>query len=151
MVIVKSIEKDLMHVFPSTKNDSNFFIDNLKASGEDNSAKLIAAYFTHIGIVHNICVRRRPDCLSTIDLSVYEHCRKDERLAKLGKNPVLSYSLDFLAIQKTEHSEPSIEGVPTLQVQSLQQPWMPTYMKISRTSIRFSQQTQTLYKTRSRS
>ena len=34
-------------------------MDNLKASGEDNNAKLIAAYFTHIGLEATyICSKR---------------------------------------------------------------------------------------------
>ena len=39
-----------MNVLTSDKNDPDLYMDYLKASGEDNNAKLIAAYFTHIGM-----------------------------------------------------------------------------------------------------
>ena len=48
--ICKVIEADLQERVSYDKSNSILFIDNIKASGEDNNAKLIAAYFNLIGI-----------------------------------------------------------------------------------------------------
>jgi aspartate kinase len=54
--IVSVIENDLRERLANDKNDSSLFLDCLKASGEDNNAKLIAAYFSHIGMdAHYMC------------------------------------------------------------------------------------------------
>lgn len=45
------IRKDLEERLHTTKADESLFIDTIKAAGEDNNAKLIAAYFNHIGIL----------------------------------------------------------------------------------------------------
>ena len=56
MEIVSVIENDLHERLANNKNDASLFMDCLKASGEDNNAKLIAAYFTHIGMdAHYMC------------------------------------------------------------------------------------------------
>ncbi|MEI4770218.1 aspartate kinase [Psychrobacillus sp. FJAT-51614] len=44
------IEEDLRQRVLIDKSDKEFFIDNIKASGEDNNAKLISTYFTSIGL-----------------------------------------------------------------------------------------------------
>ena len=44
------IEKDLRTRTLENKSNVELFIDNIKASGEDNNAKLISAYFTSIGM-----------------------------------------------------------------------------------------------------
>ena len=48
--ICEVIERDLHLRLSSNKADADYFIDNLKASGEDNNAKLISTYFTSIGL-----------------------------------------------------------------------------------------------------
>jgi len=48
--ITRSIENDLRGRLAADYSDPSLFIDSIKASGEDNNAKLIAAYFTHIGM-----------------------------------------------------------------------------------------------------
>ncbi len=48
--IIKVIENDLRDRLSTNRDDETLFTDCLKASGEDNNAKLIAAYFNHIGI-----------------------------------------------------------------------------------------------------
>lgn len=48
--IIKVIENDLRKRLTTNRDDETLFTDCLKASGEDNNAKLIAAYFNHIGI-----------------------------------------------------------------------------------------------------
>ncbi|GAF66323.1 aspartate kinase [Bacillus sp. TS-2] len=48
--IVRIIEEDLKARMASSKEDSRIFLDLLKASGEDNNAKLIAAYFQSIDL-----------------------------------------------------------------------------------------------------
>ncbi|RUL55589.1 MULTISPECIES: aspartate kinase [Lysinibacillus] len=44
------IAKDLQERVASDKSKQELFIDNIKASGEDNNAKLIAEYFNAIGL-----------------------------------------------------------------------------------------------------
>ena len=44
------IEKDLRKRINENKSNVELFVDNIKASGEDNNAKLISAYFTSIGM-----------------------------------------------------------------------------------------------------
>ncbi|MFY3790848.1 aspartate kinase [Ureibacillus sp. MALMAid1270] len=48
--IIDIITQDLRERVYSDKNDIDLFVDNLKASGEDNNAKLVAAYFNTIGL-----------------------------------------------------------------------------------------------------
>ena len=47
--IVKEIEKDLKSRVASSKKDAGVFMDTLKAAGEDNSAKIVAAAFAKRG------------------------------------------------------------------------------------------------------
>ncbi|MDI2587084.1 aspartate kinase [Psychrobacillus sp. NEAU-3TGS] len=44
------IEKDLRIRTLESKSNAELFVDNIKASGEDNNAKLISSYFTSIGM-----------------------------------------------------------------------------------------------------
>ena len=48
--IISVIENDLRERLASNGDDESLFVDCIKAAGEDNNAKLIAAYFTHIGM-----------------------------------------------------------------------------------------------------
>ena len=48
--IIEVIKRDLHKRLATDKNDESLFIDGIKAAGEDNNAKLIAAYLTHIGM-----------------------------------------------------------------------------------------------------
>lgn len=48
--IKQVIETDLLHRLQADKSSPPLFADSIKASGEDNSAKLIAAYLTSIGL-----------------------------------------------------------------------------------------------------
>ena len=44
------IENDLLERISTDMSDVEYFVDNIKASGEDNNAKLISTYFTSIGL-----------------------------------------------------------------------------------------------------
>ncbi|HEY9578019.1 MAG TPA: aspartate kinase [Pseudobacillus sp.] len=48
--IAQVIEQDLRDRVKQDKENRDLFVDQLKASGEDNNAKLIAAYFSSIGL-----------------------------------------------------------------------------------------------------
>ncbi|WP_226669909.1 aspartate kinase [Metabacillus litoralis] len=48
--IIKTITKDLRELLASDKSKPESYLDAVKASGEDNNAKLIAAYFQHSGV-----------------------------------------------------------------------------------------------------
>lgn len=56
--VIEIIEKDLRDRLQTSLEDQTLFTDTIKAAGEDNNAKLIAAYFNHIGIkAHYACPR----------------------------------------------------------------------------------------------
>ena len=82
--IINIIEKDLRERLSSNLNDESLFTDCIKAAGEDNNAKLIAAYFTHIGMdAQYVCpkeagllVNNRPERVQALPEGY-------ERLAKL--------------------------------------------------------------------
>ena len=86
--IVHVIEQDLQQRLARDKNDPVLYMDYLKASGEDNNAKLIAAYFKHIGMdAKYICpkdagllVNNRPERVRALP-------EGDERLVKLRDEP----------------------------------------------------------------
>lgn len=48
--ISKVIEQDVIRRLNKDQTDEILYVDSLKAAGEDNNAKLIAAYFRHIGM-----------------------------------------------------------------------------------------------------
>ena len=48
--IISVIEADLRERISTNQEDESLFMDTIKAAGEDNNAKLIANYFTHIGL-----------------------------------------------------------------------------------------------------
>ncbi|WP_203332281.1 aspartate kinase [Planococcus beigongshangi] len=48
--ILDSIKIDLLNRLAGDKSNEELYMDCIKASGEDNSAKLIAAYFTSLGM-----------------------------------------------------------------------------------------------------
>ncbi|WP_313893698.1 aspartate kinase [Psychrobacillus sp.] len=50
LTICKVIEEDLRKRIADQPSNSDLFMDSIKASGEDNNAKLISAYFTSIGL-----------------------------------------------------------------------------------------------------
>ncbi len=48
--IIDEIKENLLSIMKQDKKSSELFIEAMKASGEDNNAKLIAAFFKHRGI-----------------------------------------------------------------------------------------------------
>ncbi|MFD2216678.1 MULTISPECIES: aspartate kinase [Metabacillus] len=48
--IINTISKDLKNLLDGDKSKPDSYLDAVKASGEDNNAKLIAAYFQHSGL-----------------------------------------------------------------------------------------------------
>lgn len=48
--IIDEIKENLLSIMKQSKKSSELFIEAMKASGEDNNAKLIAAFFQHRGI-----------------------------------------------------------------------------------------------------
>ena len=59
----------------SNREDESLFMDCIKAAGEDNNAKLIAAYFNHIGVEAQyaspkeagLLVNNRPERVRALD------------------------------------------------------------------------------------
>ena len=66
--IIDIIEKDLRERLSSNLNDESLFTDCIKAAGEDNNAKVIAANFSHTGLRHSMLVRKRQDYLLVMGL-----------------------------------------------------------------------------------
>lgn len=48
--VIETIEKDLLQLLNGDKSKPERYLDAVKASGEDNNAKLVAAYFNHQGV-----------------------------------------------------------------------------------------------------
>ena len=48
--IIETIRQDIEQRVQSSKEDEVLFMDSMKAAGEDNNAKLIAAYFQSLGV-----------------------------------------------------------------------------------------------------
>ena len=48
--IISVIEADIRERISTNQEDESLFMDTIKAAGEDNNAKLMANYFTHIGL-----------------------------------------------------------------------------------------------------
>lgn len=82
--IIHKIEQDIRERLSRDKDDSLLFMDTMKAAGEDNNAKLIAAYFQYIGFdakyvsprEGGLLVNDRPERVRALP-------EGDERLAKL--------------------------------------------------------------------
>lgn len=82
--IVETIKHDLQDRLSQDKEDSLLFMDTMKAAGEDNNAKLIAAYFQLIGVdakyinprEAGLLVNNRPERVRALP-------QGDEKLAKL--------------------------------------------------------------------
>ncbi|WP_339252629.1 aspartate kinase [Sporosarcina sp. FSL W8-0480] len=82
--IVETIKHDLQDRLSQDKEDSLLFMDTMKAAGEDNNAKLIAAYFQFIGVdakyinprEAGLLVNNRPERVRALP-------QGDEKLAKL--------------------------------------------------------------------
>ena len=49
--VVERIQADLLEILSGDMSDKGQFMDAVKASGEDNNAKLVAAYFQTMGVV----------------------------------------------------------------------------------------------------
>ena len=86
--IIEMIELDLRDRLSRNKEDSLLFMDTMKAAGEDNNAKMIAAYFQFIGVdakyvsprEGGLLVNDRPERVRAL-------AEGDERLAKLRDEP----------------------------------------------------------------
>lgn len=88
--IIEVIESDLRERLATNREDESLFMDTIKAAGEDNNAKLIAAYFNHIGIEAQyacpkeagLLVNNRPERVRALDEGY-------DRLEKLREAPGL--------------------------------------------------------------
>jgi aspartate kinase len=86
--IVHVIEQDLQQRLARDKDDPVLYMDYLKASGEDNNAKLIAAYFKHIGMnAKYICPKDAGLLVNNRPERVRALAEGDERLVKLRDEP----------------------------------------------------------------
>ncbi len=86
--IVNIIESDLQKRLAGDKNDSVLYMDYLKASGEDNNAKLIATYFTHIGMdAKYICPKQAGLLVNNRPERVRALPEGDDRLGRLRDEP----------------------------------------------------------------
>lgn len=86
--IIEEIELDLRNRLSRDKEDTLLFMDTMKAAGEDNNAKLIAAYFQFIGVeAKYVCPREGGLLVNDRPERVRALPEGDERLAKLRDEP----------------------------------------------------------------
>ncbi|MFC5603581.1 aspartate kinase [Sporosarcina koreensis] len=86
--IVHQIEQDLRNRLSRDKEDILLFMDTMKAAGEDNNAKLIAAYLQFIGVeAKYVCPREGGLLVNDRPERVRALPEGDERLAKLRDEP----------------------------------------------------------------
>ncbi|MCM3745703.1 aspartate kinase [Sporosarcina luteola] len=86
--IIEEIEHDLRARLSRDKEDSLLFMDTMKAAGEDNNAKLIAAYFQFIGVeAKYVCPRDGGLLVNDRPERVRALPEGDERLATLRDEP----------------------------------------------------------------
>lgn len=86
--IVEKIELDLRGRLSRNTGDTLLFMDTMKAAGEDNNAKLIAAYFQFIGVeAKYVCPREGGLLVNNRPERVRALPEGDERLAKLRDEP----------------------------------------------------------------
>ncbi|MCM3712379.1 aspartate kinase [Sporosarcina luteola] len=86
--IIEEIEHDLRERLSRDKEDSLLFMDTMKAAGEDNNAKLIAAYFQFIGVeAKYVCPRDGGLLVNDRPERVRALPEGDERLAALRDEP----------------------------------------------------------------
>ena len=101
MDIVSTIQNDLYERLNKDRNDVVLFMDCLKASGEDNNAKLIAAYFTHIGMdAHYMCPKKAGLLVNERPERVRALPEGDERLVQLRDKPGLIVFPGFFGYTK---------------------------------------------------
>ena len=82
------IEQDLRSRIATHQDDPILFMDCLKASGEDNNAKLIAAYFVHSGLdAKYVCPRSAGLLVNPRPERVRALPEGDEQLSKLRDEP----------------------------------------------------------------
>lgn len=99
--IISIIETDLRNRIASNREDKTLFTDCIKAAGEDNNAKLIAAYLQHIGIEaryacpkeSGLLVNSRPERVRALDEGY-------DRLEKLKDEPGLIVFPGFFGFTK---------------------------------------------------
>lgn len=99
--ISSEIESDLRDRLSNDKEDSSLYMDTMKAAGEDNNAKLIAAYFSLIGCDAKyinpkdggLLVNDRPQRVRALS-------EGDERLAKLREESGLIVFPGFFGFTK---------------------------------------------------
>lgn len=86
--IIEKIELDLRERLSRDKEDTLLFMDTMKAAGEDNNAKLIAAYFQFIGYeAKYVCPREGGLLVNDRPERVRALPEGDEQLAKLRDEP----------------------------------------------------------------
>lgn len=86
--IIEKIELDLRDRLSRDKEDTLLFMDTMKAAGEDNNAKLIAAYFQFIGVeAKYVCPRKGGLLVNDRPERVRALPEGDERLATLRDEP----------------------------------------------------------------
>lgn len=100
--IINQIRADLQATISSDKSDPDKFLDRMKASGEDNNAKLIAAYFKFKGLNANYINPKDAGLLVTDEHASAQVLPESyDRLFALREEKVLLFSQDFSAIQNT--------------------------------------------------
>lgn len=99
--IIETIRQDIEQRVQSSKEDEVLFMDSMKAAGEDNNAKLIAAYFQSLGVEARyvspkeggLLVNERPARVQALP-------EGDEQLAKLKDEKGITVFPGFFGFTK---------------------------------------------------
>ncbi|TQR19356.1 aspartate kinase [Psychrobacillus vulpis] len=90
LTICEVIKQDLNSRLCESQSNLELFVDNIKASGEDNNAKLISAYFTSIGMpavyvnpkIAGLIVNDLPDRAQALPVA-YENLSKLQNVSEI--------------------------------------------------------------------
>ncbi len=100
--IVEEIRDDITGRVNSSKNNPDKFIDLLKAAGEDNSAKLVAAYLISIGVDAEYVNPRTAGLILSDEFGNAQVLSKSyNKLARLAKNRKIMVFPGFFGYSET--------------------------------------------------
>lgn len=100
--IVEAIREDLTARVSSSKHNANKFVDLLKAAGEDNSAKLVAAYLCSIGVDAEYVNPREAGMILSDEFGNARILPKSyNKLSRLAKNPKIMIFPGFFGYSET--------------------------------------------------
>lgn len=136
------IEQDIRGRVTENWSDKDLFLDNIKASGEDNNAKLIACYFNAIGMPAKYVSPKDKLILNDFPERTYALPEAYENLSVLKNTEEIIIFLDSSVIQRQAFYAHLTVADLILQVPFWHLPSGQNYMKTLRMSTVCSRQIQ---------